>query len=145
MCIRDRSVSSDSRLYIRLWPATDSASISLASPACRIESASALRSRSSRCCRIAHCFQLVSHTSNSSKVLSGLREASRSRWTVSRTCPIQLNCTDSRPRARWYQLRRLPLVGSECVCPQCNSHFVITRGSAEPSSFGLPVHLSRGH
>ena len=31
------------------------------------------------------------------------------------------NCTDSRPRARWYQLRGLPLVGSECVRPQWNS------------------------
>ena len=39
-----------------------------------------------------------------------------------------LPCTDSRPRARWYQLRGLPLVDSECVCPQCNSSFVITRG-----------------
>ena len=36
-------------------------------------------------------------------------------WAVSRTHPIQLNCTDSRQRARWYQLRRLSLVGSECV------------------------------
>ena len=54
-------------------------------------------------------------------------------------------CTVSRPRARWYQLRGLPLVGSECVCPQCNSSFVITRGSAKPSAFGLPVHLSRAH
>ena len=36
-------------------------------------------------------------------------------WAVSRTYPIQLNCEDSRPRARWYQLRRLPLVGSEGV------------------------------
>ena len=34
-------------------------------------------------------------------------------------------CTDSRPWARWYQLRGLPLVGSECVCPQSNSSFVI--------------------
>ena len=42
--------------------------------------------------------------------------------------------TDSRPRARWYQLRGLPLVGSECVCPQCNSSFVITRGSDKPSA-----------
>ena len=30
-------------------------------------------------------------------------------WAVSRTYPPQLNCTDSRPRARWYQLRGLPL------------------------------------
>ena len=39
------------------------------------------------------------------------------------------------PRDRWYQLRGLPLVGSECVCSQCkisNSSFVITRGSAMP-------------
>ena len=54
-------------------------------------------------------------------------------------------CTNSRPRARWYQLRGLPLVGSECVFPQCHSSFVITRGSAKPSTFGLPVHLSRVH
>ena len=40
-------------------------------------------------------------------------------------------CTDSRPRARWYQLRGLPLVGSDCVCPQRNSSFVITRGSTK--------------
>ena len=33
-------------------------------------------------------------------------------------------CTDSRPRARWYQLQGLPLVGSGCVFPQCNSSFV---------------------
>ena len=58
---------------------------------------------------------------------------------------MSVYCTDSRPRARWYQLRGLPLVGSECVCPQCNSSFVITRGSAKPSAFGLPVHLSRAH
>ena len=30
-------------------------------------------------------------------------------------------CTDSRPRPRWYPLQGLPLVGSECVFPQCNS------------------------
>ena len=53
---------------------------------------------------------------------------------------ISCACTDSRPRAR-YQLRGLPLVGSECVCPQCDSSFVVTRGSAKPSAFGLPVHL----
>ena len=58
-------------------------------------------------------------------------------WAVRRTYPIQLNCTDSRPRARSYQLRELPLLGSECVCPRCDSSFVITRGSAKPSAFGL--------
>ena len=52
-------------------------------------------------------------------------------------------CTDSRPRARWYQLRGLSLVLSEYVCPQCNGPFVITRGSAKPSAFGVPVHLPR--
>ena len=30
-------------------------------------------------------------------------------------------------------------------CPQCHSSFVITRRSAKPSAFGLPVHLSRAH
>ena len=34
----------------------------------------------------------------------------------------------------WYQLRGLPLVGSDCVCPQCSSSLVITRGSAMPSA-----------
>ena len=49
----------------------------------------------------------------------------------------------ARPRARLYQLRGLPLVGSECGCPQCNSSFVITRGSAMPSTMDLPVRISR--
>ena len=48
----------------------------------------------------------------------------------------------ARPRARWYQLRGLPLVGSECVCLQRNSSFVITRGTAMPSAIDLPVHIS---
>ena len=43
----------------------------------------------------------------------------------------------ARPRAWWYQLRGLPLVNSECVCPQCNSSFVVTRGSAMPSAMNL--------
>ena len=55
-----------------------------------------------------------------------------------RTKPHVTHRTDLRPWARWYQLRGLPLVGSECVCPQCNSSFVITRESAKPSAFGLP-------
>ena len=38
----------------------------------------------------------------------------------------------ARLRARWYQLRGLPLVGPACVCPQCNSSIVVTRGSATP-------------
>ena len=42
-------------------------------------------------------------------------------------------------------LRGPPLVGSECVFPQCNNSFVITRGSAKPSAFGLPVHFPRAH
>ena len=49
----------------------------------------------------------------------------------------------ARPRARWYQLREFPLVGLECVCPQCNSSFVIARGSAMPSVMDLPVRISR--
>ena len=48
----------------------------------------------------------------------------------------------AQPRARWYQLREHPLVGSECVCPKCNS-FVITRGSAMPSAMDLSVCISR--
>ena len=58
---------------------------------------------------------------------------------------LVIRCTDSRPRARWYQLRELPLVGSKCVLPQCNSSSVITRRSAKPSAFGRPVHLRRAH
>ena len=48
----------------------------------------------------------------------------------------------ARPRARWYRLRGLPLVGSECVCPQCNSSFVIARASNMPSVIDLPVRIS---
>ena len=81
-----RSVSRDSHLEVRPQPATGSASTSLASPARRMDSASALRA-SSRCCRIAHCFQLVSHTSISSTVLSGLRKASRSRLGSKQNLP----------------------------------------------------------
>ena len=66
-------------------------------------------------------------------------------WAVSRRYPIQLNGTDSRPLARWYQLRGILLVGSECFFPQCNSSFVITQGSAKPLAFGIPFHLSRAH
>ena len=54
-------------------------------------------------------------------------------------------CTNSRPRARWYQLRRIPLVGSESVFPQCYSLFVIARGSPKPSALGFPVHISKAH
>ena len=136
-----RSVSRDSHLDVMLQPATGSASTSLASPACRIDSASARRSPSSRCCRTAHCFQLVSHTNNSRTVFSGLRKANRSRLGRNQNLPIQLKCTDSRPRSRWYQLRGLPLLGSECVCPQCNSSFVITRGKCQAIGV-MPSRLS---
>ena len=76
-----------SHLDVRLPPATGSASTSLASPARKMDSASALRSRSSRYCRIVHCFQLVSYTKNSSTILSGLRKASRSRLGSMRNLP----------------------------------------------------------
>ena len=85
-----RSVSRDSHLDLRLQPATGSASASLASPACRMDPASALRSLSSRCCRIAYCFQLVPHTNDSSTVLPGPRKQIGHVWSVSRTYPIQL-------------------------------------------------------
>ena len=66
-----------------------------------MDSASALRSRSSRCCRIAHCFQLVSHTNNrSAKYFSVSEKQVDHVWAVSRTYAIQLNRTDSRPPAR---------------------------------------------
>ena len=42
-------------------------------------------------------------------------------------------------------MRGLPLVGLECVCPQCNnSPFVVTRGiRAMPSAMDLPVRITR--
>ena len=46
---------------------------------------------------------------------------------------LELDYIHSRPRTRWYQLRGLPLVGSEGVCPQRNSSFVITRGKCNSS------------
>ena len=49
----------------------------------------------------------------------------------------------ARPRVRWYQLRGLPLVGSECVCLQCKSSFVIARGSDMPSAIDLPARITR--
>ena len=137
-----RSASLDAHLQVRLQTATGSASTSLASPPCRMDSDRALRTRCSRCCRIASCSQLVIHPNKSSTVLSGLRKESTSRRAVSRTYPTQLNCINSRPRTRWCQLRGLPLVGSECVCPRCNSYFVNTRGSGKPSAFRLPIYLS---
>ena len=135
----------DRHLDVRLQPATGSASTSLASPACRMDYARALRSRSSCCCRIAHCFSWCPTPTKAAQCFPASEKQVGHVWAGSRTYPIQLNCTESRPRARWYQLRGLPLVGSECVCPQCNSSFVITRRSANPSAFGLPVHLSRAH
>ena len=49
----------------------------------------------------------------------------------------------ARPRARWVSAPRTSLVGSECVCPQRNSSFVITRGSDMPSAMDLPGCISR--
>ena len=132
-----RPASLAGHLHVRLQTATGSASTSLASPPCRMDSDRALRTRCSRCCRIASCSQLVIHPNKSSTVLSGLRKASRSRRAVSRTYPTQLNCIDSRPRTRWCQLRGLLLVGSDCICPQGNSTS-LTHGevpSHRPSAF----------
>ena len=109
-----------------------------------MDSANALRSRSSCCCRVFNCFRLVSHTNTQN---SAFRCPKSKLVTFSNS---KQNLPDSfelyrlaRPRTRWYQLRGLPLVGSECVCPQCNSSFVITRGSAMPSAVDLPVCISR--
>ena len=132
-----RSVSRDSHLDARLQPATGSASTSLAG------SASALCSRSSRCCRIVHCFQLVSHTNNSSTVLSGLRKASRSRLGSKQNLPNSIELYRLASAGPVVSAPRTSLVGSECVCSHCYSSFVITRGSAKPSAFDLPVHLPR--
>ena len=140
-----RSVSHDSHLDVRLQPATDPASTSLDSPAGRMNSTSALRSLSSGCCRIAIAFSWCPIPTTAARCFPAPEKQVGHVWAVSRIYPIQLNCTDSGPRGRWYQLRGLPLVGSECVFPQSNSSFVITRESAKPSAFGLPVQLLRAH
>ena len=82
-----RFVSPNNHLDDRLPPATGSASTSLASPSCRVDSANALRSRSSRCCKTAHCFHLVTHSNNSSTALPGLQKASRSRLGSKQNLP----------------------------------------------------------
>ena len=77
-------------------------------------------------------------------VLSGLRKANWSRFEQQAKLTQLITLYRlARPRARWYQLRGLPLVGSQCVSPQCSSSLVITRGSATPSAMDLPVHLSK--
>ena len=144
MCIRDSNLDGLSPPIVTLTSGF-SRPPARPPPLWLLQLASVRRSRCSHRCRLVHCFQLVSYTNNSSTVFSASEKQVGHVWAVSRTYPIHLNCTDSRPRARWYQLRGLPLVGSECVCPQCNSSFVITRGSAKPSAFGLPVPLSRAH
>lgn len=62
--------------------------------------------------------------------------------------PLSTNvdqCTEPWLRARLYLLWGLPLLDSECICPQCTFSFVIVRESAKPSAIGLPVHLSRAN
>ena len=122
-----RSVSRDSLLYFRLQPATGSASTSLASPACRMDSAGALRPASPAAVESPIAFSWCPTPTTAAQCFRPPK-ASRSRWGSKQNLPnSKLNCTDSRPWARWYRLRGLPLAGSECVCPQCNSYFVITR------------------
>ena len=130
-----RSISPERHLDFRLQPAAGLASNSRVAPTCRMDSASALRSRSSCCCIIFHCFRLVSHTSTQINY-SGLQKKIDHVLGSKQSLPNSIELYRlARPRARWYQLRGLPLVGSECVCPQCNSPFVITRGSDIPWTF----------
>ena len=112
------SVSPDSHLDVRLQPATVAASTSLASPACRMDSASALRSRSSRFCRIAQCFQLVSHTNNSSTVISDLRKASRSRLGSEQNLPDSI------------ELYRLATAGPVVSAPRASPRGLGVRSSS---------------
>ena len=140
-----RSVSPDNHHDGKLQQATGLGSTSPASPARGMDPASARHWRSSRCCRIAHCFQLVSHTNNSSTVLSGLRKAIRSRLGRKQNLPNPIELYRLATAGPVVSAPRTSLVGSECVCSHCYSSFVITRGSAKPSVFGLPVHFSRAH
>ena len=140
-----RSVSLGGHLDVRLQPATGSASTSLASPACGWTPPTPCARAPPAAVESPIAFSWCPTPTTAAQCFPASENQVSHVWAVSRTYPIQLNCTDSRPRARWYQLRGFPLVGSECVFPQCNSHFVITRGSVKPLAFGLPVHFSRAH
>ena len=133
-----RFVSPYSHVDFRLQPAAGSASTPQVTSACRIDFTGALFSRSTWCCRVFHCLRLESLTNNRQVVTSGLRNANRSRLGSKQNLPnkqsIPLNCTNSQPRARWYQILGPSLIASKCVCPQCSSSFVIPEGSARSSA-----------
>ena len=94
-----RSISPDRYLDFRLQPAAGAASTSRVASTCRMDSASALRSRSSCCCRVFHCLRLESsHTSTQNSAFRPRKRISVTFWAVSRTYPIQLNCAESRAR-----------------------------------------------
>ena len=137
-------VSTHRHLDFRLQPAADSASTSRVAPYCRMDYVSTLQLRSSCCWRVFHYFRLVSHTSTRNSAFRPPKRKLVTFWAVSRTYPKQLKCTNSRDRgALYYQFRGLPLADSECVCPQINGAFVLTRVSAMPSAVDLPVRISR--
>ena len=60
-------------------------------------------------------------------------------------CSAIYTCTNSCDHGPDGISFELPLVSSECVCPQCNSSFVSTRGSAMTSAMDLAVHLPRAN
>ena len=134
-------VSAYRHLDFWLQPATGSASPSVATRTCKMESASALRSPSSFCSRVSHCYRLVSNTQ--STAFRPMKSKLITFWVLSRTYPTIELYRLARPRTRWYELRGLSLVGSECIFPQCNIPFVITRGNIMPSAMDLPAHVSR--
>ena len=101
------SVSPDSHLDVRLQPAIGSASTSLVSPACRLGSASALRAPPADV-ESPIAFTWCPTPTTAAQCFPASENQVGHVWAVSRTYRIQLNCTDSRPRARWYQLRGLP-------------------------------------
>ena len=115
-----RSVFSDRHLDLRLQPAAGTASTSRVAPACRMNSANALRSRSSCCWRVSQCFRLVSHTNTQNSASRAPKTKLVTFLCSKRNLPDSVELYRlARPQARWYQLRVLPLVGSEYVCPQC--------------------------
>ena len=60
-----------------------------------MDSVRALRSCSSCCCRVFHCFPLVSHASTQNSAFRPSKSKLVTLWSVSRTYPLQMNCTDS--------------------------------------------------
>ena len=93
-----QSISRNRHLDFRPQPAAGLASTSRVAPNCRVDSASALRSRSSCCCSVFQCFRLVSNTNTQRTAFRPPKRKLVTFWAVSRTYSIPLNCTASRDR-----------------------------------------------